>query len=171
MTTQFMRNYIDLINEIEQPHPQQVDEGVIDSLVGKFKQLKDRFMAVPGAAQALKRAEPYRDQLEAIAKNSKSGQEVMAAIKDLVAQASKKDTAAVPITEIVTAAAGAFAGLAGLYTAALGLINGIYVVMGLPTMGSSGLGGSLLTLIIGVTGILFGILAIREDIDMHKQEK
>ena len=90
MTTQFMRNYIDLINEMQQPQPQQLDEGMMDTIMGKVRQLKDRFMAIPGAAEALKQAEQYRDQLEAIVKNSKSGQEAGRAIKDLAAQAAQK---------------------------------------------------------------------------------
>ena len=32
MTTQFMRNYIDLINEMQQPQPQQLDEGMMDAI-------------------------------------------------------------------------------------------------------------------------------------------
>ena len=118
MTTQlFMRNYIDLINEMEQP--QQLDEGVMDTIMGKFQQLKDRFMAIPGAAQALKQVEPYRDQIEAIVKNSKSGQEAGKAIKDLMASVAQKDTAMV--TEIDRGGFDKFAGYLSLATS-LGLV-------------------------------------------------
>jgi hypothetical protein len=35
MTTQFMRNYIDLINEMQQPQPQQLDEGIMMNAIKK----------------------------------------------------------------------------------------------------------------------------------------
>ena len=35
MTTQFMRNYIDLINEMQQPQPQQLDEGIMMDAIKK----------------------------------------------------------------------------------------------------------------------------------------
>ncbi len=117
MTTQLIRNYIDIVNEAQQP--QQLDEGVIDTLAGKFQQLKDRFMAIPGAAQALKQVEPYRDQIEAIVKNSKSGQEAGKAIKDLMASVAQKDTAMV--TEIDRGGSDKFAGYLSLATS-LGLV-------------------------------------------------
>ena len=172
MTTQFMRNYIDLINEMQQPQPQQLDEGVIDSLVGKFRQLKDRFMAVPGAAEAVKRAEPYRDQLEAIAKNSKSGKEAIAAINNLVAQTSKKDTAATPITEIVQGVTGVVSGLSGLGIQALGLIQAIYLAIGQPTIGSGWtMNDSFFSVALGAFMIYFGYLLLINDILTHKSER
>jgi hypothetical protein len=81
MTTQLMRNYIDIVNEAQEP--QQLDEGVIDTLAGKVKQLKDRFMAIPGAAQAFKQAEQHRGEIEQLAKSGKSSKEIIDSLKQM----------------------------------------------------------------------------------------
>ena len=84
MTTQFMRNYIDLINEMQQP--QQLDEGAAETIAALIKK-------IPGIGRYIELAQQYKPQLVQILKTSKSGEEVKKKMEDLVAQAS------VPVSE------------------------------------------------------------------------
>ena len=86
MTTQFMRNYIDLINEMKQPQPQQLDEGAAETIAALIKK-------IPGIGRYIELAQQYKPQLVQILKTSKSGEEVKKKMEDLVAQAS------VPVSE------------------------------------------------------------------------
>jgi archaellum component FlaG (FlaF/FlaG flagellin family) len=84
MTTQFMRNYIDLINEAQQP--QQLDEGAAETIAALVKK-------IPGIGRYIELAQQYKPQLVQILKTSKSGEEVKKKMEDLVSQAP------VPVSE------------------------------------------------------------------------
>ena len=84
MTTQFMRNYIDLINEMQQP--QQLDEGAAETIAALIKK-------IPGIGRYIELAQQYKPQLVQILKTSKSGEEVKKKMEDLVSQAP------VPVSE------------------------------------------------------------------------
>ena len=117
MTTQFMRNYIDLINEMQQP--QQLDEGAAETIAALIKK-------IPGIGRYIELAQQYKPQLVQILKTSKSGEEVKKKMEDLVAQAS------VPVSEsgLMKQLGGAAAMVGSVLSVAMmnyvGMIEGLF---------------------------------------------
>ena len=117
MTTQFMRNYIDLINEMQQP--QQLDEGAAETIAALIKK-------IPGISRYIELAQQYKPQLVQILKTSKSGEEVKKKMEDLVAQAS------VPVSEsgLMKQLGGAAAMVGSVLSVAMmnyvGMIEGLF---------------------------------------------
>lgn len=114
-----LRKYIDLLEE-----RQQLDEGVLDSLVGKVKQLKDKFFSSPGAKEAFNQASQHRDELESILKNSKSADEAIRAVQALAQQTAG---AQAQLDEEISSLIGKLVGGVNVLSAlAIGLINQYY---------------------------------------------
>ena len=86
MTTQFMRNYIDLINEMQQPQPQQLDEGMLDFLKQKAMKLisqVNQSSKVKPYIDLVKQQPGIQDQMMDILKSSKSADDVVAQLKQI----------------------------------------------------------------------------------------
>ena len=114
-----LRKYIDLLEE-----RQQLDEGVLDSLMGKVKQLKDKFFSSPGAQEAFNQANQDRDEIESILKNSKSADQ---AIKAVQALAQQRAGGQAQLDEVFPGVMGKLAGGLGVLTSlAIGIINQYY---------------------------------------------
>ena len=86
MTTQFMRNYIDLINEMQQSQPQQLDEGMLDFLKQKAMKLVtqvNQSSKVKPYIDLVKQQPGIQDQMMDILKSSKSADDVIAQLKQM----------------------------------------------------------------------------------------
>ena len=117
-----LRKYIDLLEE-----RQQLDEGVLDSLMGKVKQLKDKFFSSPGAQEAFNQANQDRDEIESILKNSKSADQAIKAVQALAQQRVGGQVQLEAFGSDGMRLLGKFAGGLGiLWSLAVGLINQYY---------------------------------------------
>jgi len=138
MTTQFMRNYIDLINEMQQP--QQLDEGAAETIAALIKK-------IPGIGRYIELAQQYKPQLVQILKTSKSGEEVKKKMEDLVAQAS------VPVSEsgLIKQLGGAAAMVGSVLSVAMmnyvGMIDGLFQRAADGEMGTAIVAGAFVSLI------------------------
>ena len=72
MSTEFFRNYIDIIKEAEQPAV-QLDEGVMDSLNGIVAKVK----AIPGIQRFIQAAQAKKAQLVQALQGSQSGADLV----------------------------------------------------------------------------------------------
>ena len=77
MSTDFLRNYIDIIKEAEQPRV-QLDEGIMDSINGLVAKIK----AIPGIAKFIQAAQAKKDELIQAAQSSSNGQELVKNIQE-----------------------------------------------------------------------------------------
>jgi len=84
MSTEFFRNYIDIIKEAEQP-TQQLDEGMLQDIKTKASAVISQFTSNPGFKQAYQQAKTFAPQLKQIFMSSKSGADVVKGIKSLAA--------------------------------------------------------------------------------------
>ena len=117
MTTQFMRNYIDLINEMEQPQPQQLDEGMMDTLKGKVKSVVDKVAGNSALAPYYKKAQTHSmDVIKAI-QSSRSGDELMGKLKTIAGASTATNEIWDPKANILGASA------AGIISVATGIFN------------------------------------------------
>ena len=138
MTTQFMRNYIDLINEMQQP--QQLDEGAAETIAALIKK-------IPGIGRYIELAQQYKPQLVQILKTSKSGEEVKKKMEDLVTQAS------VPVSEsgLIKQLGGAAAMVGSVLSVAMmnyvGMIDGLFQRAADGEMGTAIVAGAYLGLV------------------------
>ena len=138
MTTQFMRNYIDLINEMQQP--QQLDEGAAETIAALIKK-------IPGIGRYIELAQQYKPQLVQILKTSKSGEEVKKKMEDLVSQAP------VPVSEsgLIKQLGGAAAMVGSVLSVAMmnyvGMIDGLFQRAADGEMGTAIVAGAYLGLV------------------------
>ena len=117
MTTQFMRNYIDLINEMQQPQPQQLDEGMMDTLKGKVKSVVDKVAGNSALAPYYKKAQTHSmDVIKAI-QSSRSGDELMGKLKAIAGASTATNEIWDPKANILGASA------AGIISVATGIFN------------------------------------------------
>ena len=115
MTTQFMRNYIDIINEAQQPH--QLDEGMIDTLKGKVKSVVDKVAGNSALAPYYKKAQTHSmDVIKAI-QSSRSGDELMGKLKAIAGASTATNEIWDPKANILGASA------AGIISVATGIFN------------------------------------------------
>ena len=61
MSTDFLRNYIDIIKEAEQPRV-QLDEGIMDSINGLVAKIK----AIPGIAKFIQAAQAKKEKVSTV---------------------------------------------------------------------------------------------------------
>ena len=80
---EFFRKFADIITEAEQV-PQQLDEGIIDTIKQKTAGFAEKVKQLPGFAEAYATAKAAVPQLKQIFTTSKSGAEVIDKIKQLV---------------------------------------------------------------------------------------
>ena len=122
MTTQFMRNYIDLINEMQQPQPQQLDEGMLDFLKQKAMKLVSQVnqsSKVKPYIDLVKQQPGIQDQMMDILKSSKSADDVVAQLKQMgKTLAQQKQT-----VDKVSEGWGSFGAIASLIGTAASIIE------------------------------------------------
>ena len=124
MTTQFMRNYIDLINEMQQPQPQpqQLDEGMLDFLKQKAMKLVtqvNQSSKVKPYIDLVKQQPGIQDQMMDILKSSKSADDVVAQLKQMgKTLAQQKQT-----VDKVSEGWGSFGAIASLIGTAASIIE------------------------------------------------
>ena len=82
MTTQSLRNYIDIINEHSQA-PAQLDEGILQDIKTKAGSVLSQFKSIPGIGKAYQKAKTFAPQLKQIFASAKSGEDVINGIKQL----------------------------------------------------------------------------------------
>jgi len=83
MSTDFLRNYIDIIKEAEQPRV-QLDEGMLQDLKAKASAIMSELKKMPGIGKAYQQAKAFVPEIKKIFMSSKSGKDVMNGIKNLV---------------------------------------------------------------------------------------
>ena len=82
MTTQSLRNYIDIINEYSQA-PAHLDEGILQDIKTKAGSVLSQFKSIPGIGKAYQKAKTFAPQLKQIFASAKSGEDVINGIKQL----------------------------------------------------------------------------------------
>lgn len=80
MSTELLRQYIDIVSEQQQP--QQLDEGMLGSIVSTLKKGVDAVMGSSELMPALQQAWAQRDKIRDIVTSGGSGQEIMGRLKD-----------------------------------------------------------------------------------------
>ena len=128
MSTEFLRNYIDIIKEAEQPQV-QLDEGIMDSLKGIVAKIK----AIPGIQRFIQAAQAKKAELIQAAQSSSNGQElvknIQAAVGAQSAQAQQPAVAEGWLGGILSASAGG-----GLMAAGADLFMRAWIAMGKPDL-------------------------------------
>jgi len=145
---EFFRKFADIITEAEAP--QQLDEGIVDSLKAAMAKLK----AIPGIQKYMQAAEAKKAQLIQAAQNSSNGKELLANIKQAMGGQQ-------------SVAEGIVVG--GVSTALLAMASQVfmqsYTAMGAPNLSAmdpSLTGGPILTgflMLLGAAAIAYGIAA------------
>jgi hypothetical protein len=126
MSTDFLRNYIDIIKEAEQPRV-QLDEGIMDSLKGIVEKIK----AIPGIQSYIQAANAKKDALIQAAQRSRNGVDLVKNIQAAVGgqQAVAEGDLGQKIGGAVSAAASG-----GLMVAAADIFMRAYNAMGQPDL-------------------------------------
>ena len=129
---EFFRKFADIITEAEAP--QQLDEGIIDTIKQKTAGFAEKVKQLPGFAEAYATAKAAVPQLKQIFTTSKSGAEVVDKIKQLTG-ANKPVAAAVAEGDNAMIGTGAVGGFATggfmLWEIGSGLIDAAYAAGGL----------------------------------------
>ena len=87
MSTNLLRNYIDIIKEAEQPTA-HLDEGMLQDIKTKAGSVIAQFKSIPGIGKAYQQAKTMVPELKQIFTSAKSGKDVIDGIKRLVATKS-----------------------------------------------------------------------------------
>ena len=87
MSTDFLRNYIDIIKEAEQPRV-QLDEGMLQDIKNKAGSVIAQFKSIPGIGKAYQQAKAFAPELKQIFASAKSSKDVIDGIKRFVATKS-----------------------------------------------------------------------------------
>ena len=87
MSTNLLRNYIDIIKEAEQPTA-HLDEGMLQDIKTKAGSVIAQFKSIPGIGKAYQQAKTMVPELKQIFTSAKSGKDVIDSIKGLVATKS-----------------------------------------------------------------------------------
>ena len=126
MSTDFLRNYIDIIKEAEQPRV-QLDEGIMDSINGLVAKIK----AIPGIAKFIQAAQAKKDELIQAAQRSQNGQELVKNIQAAVGAQSAQQPAVAEgwLGGILSASAGG-----GLMATGAELFMRAWLAMGKPDL-------------------------------------
>ena len=129
---EFFRKFADIITEAEQV-PQQLDEGIIDTIKQKTAGFAEKVKQLPGFAEAYATAKAAVPQLKQIFTTSKSGAEVVDKIKQLAG--ANKPVAVAETDGDLMIGAGAVGGIATgglmLWEIGSGLIDAAYAAGGL----------------------------------------
>ena len=176
MSTDFLRNYIDIIKEAEQPRV-QLDEGIMDSLKGIVAKIK----AIPGIQRFIQAAQAKKAELIQAAQSSSNGQElvknIQAAVGAQPAQAQQPAVAEGWLGGILSASAGG-----GLMAAGADLFMRAWLAMGKPDLTAMTAQGNydgkivlaLTTMLVlcGALSLFMGGLKVKDamDDDMRKQK-
>jgi hypothetical protein len=84
MSTDLLRNYIDIIKEAEQPQV-QLNEGMLQDIKDKAGSVIAQFKSIPGIGKAYQQAKALAPELKQIFAGAKSSKDVIDGIKSLVA--------------------------------------------------------------------------------------
>jgi hypothetical protein len=125
MSTDFLRNYIDIIKEAEQPRV-QLDEGIMDSLKGIVAKIK----AIPGIQRFIQVAQAKKAELIQAAQSSSNGQEL---VKNIQAVVGGQQAVAEGLGDKITGALVGSAG-GGLMAAGADLFMRAWIAMGKPDL-------------------------------------
>jgi hypothetical protein len=125
MSTDFLRNYIDIIKEAEQPQV-QLDEGIMDSLKGIVAKIK----AIPGIQKFIQAAQAKKAELIQAAQSSSNGQEL---VKNIQAVVGGQQAVAEGWGDKITGALVGSAG-GGLMAAGADLFMRAWIAMGKPDL-------------------------------------
>ena len=121
MDPKFFRKYADIITEAEVP--QQLDEGMLDSLKQKALDLFAKAKQVPGFSEGVAKAKAMTGQLKQILQSSSSAAEVGQKIKALAqgGQVAEGDA------QIAVGSVGALGGAAlAIWEASSGLLDAVF---------------------------------------------
>jgi hypothetical protein len=125
MSTEFFRNYIDIIKEAEQPRV-QLDEGMMDSISGLVAKIK----AIPGIQRFIQAAQAKKTELIQAAQRSQNGADL---VKNIQAAVGGQQAVAEGLGDKITGAVVASAG-GGLMAAGADLFMKAWIAMGKPDL-------------------------------------
>ena len=125
MSTEFFRNYIDIIKEAEQPRV-QIDEGIMDSISGIIAKIK----AIPGIQKFIQAAQAKKDALIQAAQQSSNGADL---VKNIQAAVGGQQAVAEGWGDKITGGFLATAG-GGLLAAGANLFMNAWTAMGKPDL-------------------------------------
>ena len=176
MSTDFLRNYIEIIKEAEQPNI-QLDEGIMDSISGLVAKIK----AIPGIQRFIQAAQAKKDELIQAAQRSQSGADlvknIQAAVSAQPAQAQQPAVAEGWLGGILSASAGG-----GLMATGAELFMRAWLAMGKPDLtamtaqgnydGKIVLALTTMLVVCGALSMLIGAEQVKKgmDDDLRKQK-